>query len=157
MKMRRVAALAGIALICSALSGCSQIIVGVTGLSIVRGNVYAVVAVCPGVTTDEIHMIPFGGQSVLIPHPSWHYKSTSKASVVLGTTEQFGTLVGNKEQGLQPTASENVGGYLRFSSSDVTDLQDGQILASSSTSSDSQIVDSEGFDALVEDVCGPVR
>jgi hypothetical protein len=156
MKMRRFAALASIILTGLALSGCSQITVGVTGVTIAKGDVYAVVGMCPNVTANEVHMIPPGGQFVLIPHPSWHFNSSESASIDLGTETHFLKLVGDKTQGLQTTASENAGGYLRFSSADIADLRSGQILVNTPTYDDVQTVDAKGFRTLVATLCSHV-
>lgn len=145
---------ASMAMALLALTGCSQPITGVTGIAVSHGHVQGLVAVCPDETADELHMIPAGGQFFLIPHPTWTFQATQSGTVDLGSTEHFLAQVGDSEQSLQPTVSSfGVGGYLRFRSSDVRSLTDGQILASTATTRHNIVVDDLGFQKLLSTLC----
>lgn len=135
------------------LSGCTVPVVGVTGLTVQDGSVFALVKTCPEVTADEVQMTPADGQFFLTPHPSWRFEATDEVRVELGSIEDFLGQVGDKEQGFQSTVSTGVGGYMRFIASDIESLGEGMILASTQTRSANVVVDGQGFEDLLRAVC----
>jgi hypothetical protein len=154
MRLRRVsAALAVATLTALCLSGCTSTTEGVLGLTIVDGRVEALFAMCPGGTSDEIHMIPAHGQFFLIPHPSWKFDPAVSDSIDLGTTKDFLDIVGGDVQGIQTSSSTGVGGYLRFKASDIQGLHDGEILVGSPTSTANLKVDLDGFGESLAELC----
>jgi hypothetical protein len=150
---RTVAVLIFVAL-AATLVGCSQLIEGVTGITVVGGHVKALVKMCAPYKAEEVHMIPASGQFFLFPHPSWSFKPTGETEVDLGSTASFLKLVGDGKQGFQTSSQgATVGGYLRFKGGDVRQLASGSVLASTLTSDDFVMVDQRGFDGLSAKLC----
>jgi len=135
-----------------ALSGCSVICQGVTGLMVSDGSVRALVQTCPDVTASDLRMTSLSGAPSLT-NPVWSFDASDDVTVDLGSVQAFLDQVGESKQGIQSTVSSGVGGYLVFSSSDIESLEDGMVLASTQTKDENVVVDQQGFEDLLATIC----
>jgi len=145
----RVALLATVML---SLSGCSVVCEGVTGLMVSNGSVVALVRTCPDVTASDIHLTSLSGPPAL-DSPVWTFDASDEVKADLGSVKDFLHLIGDVKQGLQPTVSSGVGGYMVFGASDIGSLKDGMILASTQTKDEHVVVDRQGFKDLLASTC----
>ncbi len=133
------------------LAGCSSPLTGMLGIRVVDGEVQSIVEMCPGYTSSRVEMGPRPLWNIFNPLPAWDFAPSRTSVVSMGSVDEIVALVGDGTLWAGASASEGVGGLVRFTAEDITALQPGDILISPKAGHEP--VDQVRFDLALEQLC----